>query len=494
MYVEISEAQGAIDYAAHGNTGYLQGLGQFLDGLAANLADETAQATNYFAGISDLTASPIPEGSITAGSGQGFDGLVGVASLSPNGFDDQVTGVRAAVTIDGVPASASVVPEASGSSWDVYSSFDIQAPGSYTLVANVTDNQGDTASASDTVLVTYQNQGGSPQLPPTTNPPSTVPQLPLPFPNVGPPTKAVDLMHPGAKSNHSIDQEAERLANGVVKEINSLLRAGAAVAAFAKLTPAAKAQLVDSAIDSYTTELKHNLAAARRDPAGAAWRWLGSVVRDTVKTLSDNNAAESAGRQVVRKLLSNATGTLGTSKSPKGAHIIKPVARAGTAALEGGLEKAAIRYFALQGEKILRSKIGRSDRGIDVASYIGQGTGARLIISESKNLGGLVPGKSLTALGSGKQGVDRVNLRRLESNLAAIRRSIENQVQDPTTRQTLLAQLDPGSQTGPILRLVGNTAKGTTFNESDIQEIVRDISGVVKFQWPPVILNLTVPK
>ena len=164
------------------------------------------------------------------------------------------------------------------------------------------------------------------------------------------------------------------------------------------------------------------------------------------------------------------------------------------AALEGGLEKAAIRYFALQGEKILRSKIGRSDRGIDVASYIGQGTGARLIISESKNLGGLVPGKSLTALGSGKQGVNRVNLRRLESNLAAIRRSIENQVQDPTTRQTLLAQLDPGSQTGPILRLVGNTAKGTTFNESDIQEIVRDISGVVKFQWPPVILNLTVPK
>ena len=372
-------------------------------------------------------------------------------------------------------------------------------PGIYSVWVDVIDAGGSSAEVMSTIEVsltgetTTQTPTATP--PATAPPPNTVPQLPLPFPNIGPPTKAVDLTHPGAKSNRSIDQEAERLANGVVKEINSLLRAGAAVADFAKLTPAAKAQLVGSAIDGYTTELKHNLAAARRDPAGAAARWLGSVVRDTVKTLSDNNAAESAGRQVVRTLFSKATGSLGASKSSKGVgHIIKPVAGAGTAALEGGLEKAAIRYFASHGEKILRSKIGRSSRGIDVASYVGQGIGARLIISESKNLGGLVPGKSLTALGSGKQGVDRVNLKRLESNLAAIRRSIENQVQDPTTRQTLLAQLDPGSQTGPILRLVGNMAKGTSFDESAIQEIVRDVSGVVKFQWPPIILNLTVPK
>jgi hypothetical protein len=132
--------------------------------------------------------------------------------------------------------------------------------------------------------------------------------------------------------------------------------------------------------------------------------------------------------------------------------------------------------------------------GIDIASYVGQGTGARLIITEGKNVSGTVSAASLTALGSGKQGVDRVNLKHLESNLAAIRRSIENRVQEPTTRRTLLAQLAPNSQTGPILRLVGNTEKGTLFDESTIQEIVRDVSSVVKFQWPPVIENLIVQK
>ena len=458
------------------------------------MADETAQATNYFAGISDLTASPIPEGSITAGSGQGFDGLVGVVSLSPNGFDDQVTGVRAAVTIDGVPASASVVPEASGSSWDVLLVF--RHAGSW-LVHSCCERHGQSRRHSFSLrhrpryipesrwFVAAPAFDQSAQHRPAA--PFAVPQR-----------RATDedRSHASGREIQSIDRPGGRTASQRCGQGDQLAaprggRRGGLREAHARRRGAAR-RLGDR-------QLQHRVEAqSRRGPArsaGAAARWLGSAVRDTVKTLSDNNAAEAAGRRVVRSLLSNATGSLGASKPSKGVgHIIKPVARAGTTALEGGLEKAAIRYFASRGEKILRSKIGGSDRGIDIASYVGQGTGARLIISESKNLGGIVRGTSHTALGSGKQGVDRVNLERLESNLAAIRRSIENQVQDPTTRQTLLAQLDPGSQTGPILRLVGNTAKGTAFNESDIQEIVQDVSGVVKFQWPPVILNLTVPK
>jgi hypothetical protein len=441
--------------------------------------------------------SVVPGGAAAVQAGQQLQGYVAeidaTSPLLPS------VGLQAQIDDgDGTTSIGTIVPQVPGQVWDVYSTHTYTTPGTYTINAQVSDGQGDTTAFSLGVGVTsllLQGQVSTTAPSSMTNPPSTVPQLPLPFPNVPPPTKAVDLTHPGAKSNRTIDQESERLANGVVKEINSLLRAGASVADFAKLTPAAKAQLIGSAIDSYNTELKHTLAAAQRDPAGVVARWLGSVVRDTVKTLSDNNAAESAGRQVVRRLLSRATGSLGASKPPRGAgHIIKPVARAGTAALEGGLEKAAIRYFASRGEKILRSQIGGSSRGIDIASYVGQGTGARLIITEAKNVSGAVSAASLTALGSGKQGVDSVNLKRLARNLTAIRRSIENRVQDPTTRQTLLDQLDPNLQTGPILRLVGNTAKGTSFNESAVQEIVRDVSGVVKFQWPPVIENLTVPK
>jgi hypothetical protein len=500
FWEQIGENEIDIDYTLEGvNDGYQQFIQPGIDVAAQQLASETQTIQQYYASLPGNLTATLETGndSLDATAGQPLSGAIAVINVdNPDLGASGLTGQIINQT-DGTTTPADIVP-AGQDTWDVYDTESFQDPGPNDVTVDVSDQQGDTIQLQGQVSVTAppptaNSPGTSSQLPPATNTPSTASLVPEPFPNVGPPARIV--LRGGVQFNRSMVEEAERLANGVVDQINSSIRAGAAVVDFAKLPPSAKAQLIGSAIDNYATELKNSLDEAQRDPAGAAARWLGSVVRDTVKTLSDSNAAETAGRQVVRRLLSNATGSLGASKPSRGVgHIIKPVAGAGTAALEGGLEKAAIRYFASQGEKILRSKIGGSDRGIDIASYVGQGTRARLIISESKNLGGIVRGASLTALGSGKQGVDRVNLKRLESNLAVIRRSIENGVQDPTTRQTLLTQLDPNSQTGPILRLVGNTAKGTSFDESAIQEIMQDVSSVVKFQWPPVILNLTVSK
>jgi hypothetical protein len=499
FWEQISENDIGIDYVLEGDYWYQSDIQPGVNDAAQELSEEVQNIQQYFAAMPGNLVASLDQvaGPLAATAGQALSGAIAVVNvvnpyLGASGLTGQIVNQT-----DGTTTPAQIV-QTGTDTWDVYDPEPFVDPGTNDVTIDLGDQQGDTFQLQGEVSVTVPPSGGSPapapQPPTEPSPTTTAPQLPLPFPNVGPPTK-IDLTHRGAKFNRSIVEEAERLPNGVVKEINSTLRAGAAAVDFAQLTPAAKAQLIGTAIENYTTELKHSLAEARRDPSGAAARWLGSIVRDTVDTLSDNNAAEAAGRQVVRNLFSKATGPFGASKPSRGVgHIVKPVARAGTVALEGGLEKAAIRYFASRGEKILRSQIGLSSRGIDIASYVGQGTGARLIITEAKNVSGTVSGASLTALGSGKQGVNSVNLRRLKSNLAAIRRSIEKRVQDPDTRQTLLDQLDPNLQTGPILRLVGNTAKGTVFDESAIQEIVRDVSGVVKFQWPPLIENLTVLK
>jgi hypothetical protein len=435
----------------------------------------------------DLAATPAGNDTFSVATGQRLSGYIAVVTIPDPSLT--VTDLTGSITnqTDGTTTPADIVA-AGSDTWDVYDTETFNDPGKNDITVNVSDQQGDGIVLQGEVSVNGgggQDGGGQ-----TPGSPGLLPLLPMPFPNVGPPSSAVT--HPGEKFNRSVVEESERLANGVVKGINSLLASGNAVAAFAQLTPDQQANLIRSGIDDYANELQHGLAAAQRDPTGAVARWLDAVVKNTVDMLSDNNAAENAGQQVVQRLLNKVSGPSTPSGGTR--HIIKPIAGSGAKTLEGGLENAAFHDFEAAGENMLSSKIGSSNRGIDIASYVGQGAGAQLILTEAKNVSGIVRAASITALGSGRQGVDNVNLRRLESNIDAIRKSIEDNVQNTATQKTLLDQLNPNARTGPILRLVGNTAKGTIFEESTIQKIVDEVSGVVKFQWPPIIENISIPK
>ena len=423
------------------------------------------------------TRSPAPSPRRPASRSLGAIAVVNVENpyLGVSGLTGQIINQT-----DGTTTPAQIV-QTGTDTWDVYDPEPFEDPGTNDVTIDLGDQQGDTFQLQGEVSVTV--------------PPSGARRLPSPSLRRRP-TRRVRSRNSRCRSRTSA-RPRRSISRIRGAKFESIDRGGGGAAGQRSRRGdqfhaacggrrggfrAAHARRQGAARRHRDRELHHRAEAqprrARRDPAGAAARWLGSVVRDTVHTLSDNNAAEAAGRQVVRNLFARATGPFGASKPSGGVgHIIKPVARAGTAALEGGLEKAAIRYFASHGEKILRSQIGRSSRGIDIASYVGQGTGARLIITESQERGrhrlrGVPDGPRFREAGSRPRqpqasesrtsrpsdGASRTECRTRRRARRSWTNSIRTRRRDPSCDSSATRQRAPSSMSRPSRKSCGMSA------------------------------------
>ncbi len=490
--------------------------------------------------LGQITLSVGGANPIEAQTGVGIAGaLVGAVYGTYNGQSDNSVGdYHAQINWGDSPAwvgGTLLAQKGGGNSLSIYGSHTYNQTGTYDVTLYVTGPDGQTDSVTTDQVIVSQAPGTppgttqptSPNPTPTTpsptpaspdptstnpnptpgqptpTPPFVFPQIPLPFPSVPPATSAI-----GPKSNRSIDKEFMRLLNGMVEQTNAIVQALEGIANFAALPQAQKQQLVTSAFQNAGGALGKLANAAQKDPTGTTGKILSGLVQQVIQAGSDNNAAGTGGKLIVSELAAAAAAS--TAKKLTGAVAKRlfneagveeppqlqqpsnsqPTKKGGTAALEGGLESATVKKLISDGEQVLSAKVGKTDKGFDVASWIQTAKGPQLIITEVKNFKGNVPGSKFTAIGFGKQGADLVNLKRLQSNIAVVADSIRNDVSDPAIQQELLSQLSGTSATQPVLRLVGSQAKGTVFNQSLMDSILQDISPVLKLQleWPPTLI------
>jgi hypothetical protein len=96
-------------------------------------------------------------------------------------------------------------------------------------------------------------------------------------------------------------------------------------------------------------------------------------------------------------------------------------------------------------------------------SFSGTGRNAKLFINEVKNVTGRVRGSKFTVFGLGWGGGGV-----FDDAIVQSRKAIATAGLDKTTRKVLLDQLENKTAT---IRLIGNSAKGTSFASSVIERV-----------------------